>query len=559
MAEQTLREKITLRQKKMECIREDYNDLWESITRLGNPRREDIRDDDKTNLKGRRKGKSVYDGTALGSLNIWADGMQGFLLSGSWFRSEMDNPELNDVDAVRSWLQAYDRKMYAAFERSNYYAIVAEWFRDAGSVGTATIYTEEDIAGGKAVHIVVHPREIWIAENQSGEVDTTHRKFMMTARQMEQKFGIENLSSMAKQNAEKEPDKEHEILHAVFPNDDRMAGKRTSKNKEFRSVYLETQSGGAGDDPDELRDSGFDINPYAVWRFRKSSDEIYGYSPMADAIVEIFSLNQFGRTRIEYAHKSVSPAMNVPIEMRGRVRNEPNGSNYYDDPKRVISQIALGGNYPVSREETLAIQESVKDKFRVKFFQAFIGRQGEATREEIIQIKNEQAGLMIAQTDRVYVEGIRRIFDIVSDIEDRRGAFSEEQGMPPIPDEILESGGTINFVLTGPLRQAQRRITELNPIIETNRAIAEAAEVLQKPEMLDVINGDLTAEAIAEAGFFPQKLINSKDVRAQIREDRAAAAAEQRQQEMLLEAAKAVPVNESPEEGSIMETVGAAL
>lgn len=560
MAEQTIREKVLLRQKKMEEIRRDYEDgIWVDVTRLGNPRREDIRDDDKHNLKGQRKGKSVYDGTALGSLNIWADGMQGFLLSGSWFRSEMDNPELNEIDAVRAWLQIYDRKMYAAFERSNYYAVVAEWFRDAGSIGTATMYTEEDIGEGKAVHIVVHPREVWIAENASGEVDTTHRKFMMTARAMEQKFGIDNLSSMAKQNTDKEPDKLHEILHAVFPNKDRMAGKRTSSNKEFRSVYLETQSGGTADDPDELRDSGFDINPYAVWRFRKSSDEIYGYSPMADAIVEIFSLNQFGKTRIQYAHKSVSPAKNVPIEMRGRVRNEPDGNNYYDDPKRVIDIIPLGGNYPVSKEETVMIQDSVKDKFRVKFFQAFIGRQGEATREEIIQIKNEQAGLMIAQTDRVYVEGIRRIFDIVSEIEDRRGAFSEEQGMPPIPDEIAESGGKINFVLTGPLRQAQRRITELNPIIETNRAIAEAADTLQKPEMLDVINGDLTAEAIAEAGFFPQRLINSKDVRLQIREDRAAAIAQQQQQEALLEAAKTVPLDKTPEPGSVMDTVGAAL
>ena len=564
MAEQTLGQKILLRQSKMECIRRDYEDgLWKDITRLGNPRREDIRDEDRTNLKGQRKGKSVYDGTALGSLNIWADGMQGFLLSGSWFKSEMSNPELNEIDNVRNWLQVYDRKMYAAFERSNYYAVLAEWFRDAGSIGTATLYTEEEIGENKAVHIVVHPREIWIAENLSGEVDTVHRKFMMTARQMEQKFGLENLSTAAKQNAETEPDKEHEILHAVFPNDDRMAGKRTSKNKKFRSVYLESKAGKDNESPNELRDSGFDINPYAVWRFRKSSDEIYGYSPMADALVEIFSLNQFGKTRIQYAHKSVSPAKNVPLEMRGRVRDNPNGNNYYDDPKRIVSHMALGGNYPVSLEETKMIQESVKEKFRVEFFRVFIGRQGEATREEILQIKNEQAGLMIAQTDRVYVEGIRPIFSIVSSIEDKNNAFSEEEGMPPMPPEIedeIGKGGFINFVLTGPLRQAQRQVTELNPIIETNRAIAEAAEILQKPEMLDVINGDLAAEAIAEAGFYPQKLINSKDTRRQIREDRAAAIEQQRQQEMALEAAKVAPgLGKAAEEGSPLEAIGAAV
>ena len=560
MAEQTLGQKILLRQSKMECIRRDYEDgLWVDISRLGNPRRENIRDEDKTNLKGQRKGKSVYDGTALGSLRTWSDGMIGFLISGSWFKSEMSNPELNNIDSVRNWLQIYDRKMYAAFERSNFYSILAEWFDDAGSIGTATLFTEEDIGKGRAVHLVVHPREIWVAENKAGEVDTAHRKFMMTARAMEQKFGFDNLSDFVKRNAETEPDKEHEIIHAVFPNDDRMAGKRTSRNKEFRSVYIESKTGKDGVSPNELRDSGFDINPYAVWRFRKSSDEIYGYSPMADALVEIFSLNQFGKTRIMAAQKSVDPPRNVPIEMRGRVRMDPAGNNYYDDPKKVITPIPLGMNYPISLEETKAIQKSVEDKFRVEFFRAFIGRQGEATATEIMAIKGEQAGLMRAQVDRLYIEGLRRVFDIVSDIEDRRGAFSEEQGMPPIPDEITNSGGTINFVLTGPLRQAQRRITELNPVVETHRALGEAAEILG-PEILDVVNKDEVAEIITEAGFYPQRAINPRAKRKEIREARAAAAAQQQAQEALIEGAKAAKGISGPvDETSVLANVAEAL
>jgi hypothetical protein len=556
---------IMLRQSKMEEIRKDYEDgLWVDISRFGNPRREDIKEHDKFNIKGQRKGKSVYDGTALGSLNTWADGMQGFLVSGSWFKSEMSNPQLNSIDDVRFWLQEYDRKMYSAFERSNFYSVLAEWFRDAGSIGTATMFTEEELGTDRAVHIVVHPREIWVAENQSGEVDTVHRKFMMTARAIVQKFGEENVSDMVKRNAEDNPNKEHEILHAVFPNKDKISGKRTSRNKEFRSIYLETKAtknvqAQNTENVSILRDSGFDINPYAVWRFRKSSDEIYGYSPMADALVEVMSLNQFGKTRIQYAHKTVAPSMNVPIEMRGRVRNKPNGNNYYDDPKRVISPIPLGGNYPVSLEETKALQKSVEDKFRVEFFRAFIGRQGEATATEIMAIKGEQAGLMSAQVDRLYIEGLRRIFDIVSNIEDKRGAFSVEQGMPPMPQEIAQSGGTINFVLTGPLRQAQRRITELNPIKETMLEL-EAAAALLGPEVLDVINKDELSEGIAEAGMLNQKFINSKEERAAIREARQAAIEQERQAQMALEAAKAVPgLGKAVEENSPLQAVGDAI
>ena len=558
MAELTIGQKILQRQSKMQTIREDYeNGLWVDVSRFGNPRREDIKDSSRDNLKGQRKGKSVYDGTPLGALNTWADGMQGFLISGRWFKSEMSNPLLNEVDSVRLWLQEYDRKMYAAFERGNFYSVLAEWFRDAGSIGTATLFTEEEIGTGRAVHTVIHPREVWVAENQFGEVDTVHRKFMLSARAAFQKFK-DGVSDVIKQNAKNSPDKMHEFIHSVSPNEDRIIGKRTSRNKAFRSIYLETGSSGP-DGPNIARDSGFDINPYAVWRFRKSSDEIYGYSPMADSIVEIFSLNQFGKTRIMAAHKSVNPAMNVPVEMRGRVRNEPGGNNYFDDPKRVLTPIPLGMNYPISLEETKALQKSVEDKFRVEFFRAFIGRQGEATATEIMAIKGEQAGLMSAQVDRLYIEGLRKIFDIVSDIEDKRGAFSEDQGMPPLPDEIAELGGTINFVLTGPLRQAQRRITELAPINETVQSLGALAEVLGE-EVLDVINKDVISEGVAEAGSLSQKFINSKDVRKQIREARAAALAQQQAQENAIEMAKVAPgLGKEVEQNSPLEAIGAAV
>lgn len=550
----------------METIRRDYeNGLWTDIARFVNPRRENIKDSSRFDLKGQRRGKDAYDGTPLGALNTWSDGMQGFLVSGAWFKSQMEDPELNRVDAVREWLQIYDRKMYSAFERGNFYAVLASWFRDAGSIGTATLYTQEELGTGRISHTSIHPREIWIAENNLGEVDTVHRKFMLTARAAIQEFG-DTVSKTIKENAEKHPDKEHEFIHAVFPNTDKIAGKRNASNKPFRSVYIETHStnGNSGVGVNEnaasvVRDSGYDVNPYAVWRFRKNSDEIYGYSPAADGLVETFSLNQFAKGRMEFAHKSVAPALNVPEEMRGRVRNTPNGYNYYDRADRVISPIALGGNYPISVQETEALQRSLEDKFRVEFFRAFIGRQGEATATEIMAIKGEQAGLMIAQTDMLYIEGIRKVFSIVSDIEDKRGAFLPENGMPPMPREIAESGGTINFVLTGPLAQAQRRILELDPALRTVEALAVSAQSLG-PEVLDVINKDEYAEFVAETGNFPQRLINDKQTRLDIRTARAEKQARIEQQEMMLEAAKAAPGVTGPvDETSIAANAAEAL
>ncbi len=554
----SLEQNILLRQSQMETVRDPYETgTWEDIGRYVNPRRRDITINSATDDKGKNLGTKSYDGTPLGSLNTWADGMQGLLLSGRWFRSVMDNPLLNKIDSVREWLQVYDLKMYSAFDRGNFYAMVPQWLRDGGSIGTATVFTEEVIGTGRISHTSVHPREVFVSENEFGEVDTVHRKFMMTAKSAFQKFGI-RCSDGLKQDAKSEPEKVHEFIHAVYPNDDIVFGKRTQRNKAFRSIYMESKGGDKGKVGNIVRDSGFDVNPFTVWRFKKNSDEVYGRSPAADALTEVFSINQMSKTLLDAAHLSVRPAKNVPIEMRGRVRTDPDGNNYFDDPKRVISVINSGINYPVGAKEREEVRESMSDKFRVKFFNAFIGRTGEATREEILAIKGEQAGLLIAQVDMLYIEGIRSLFDIVSDIEDRRGVFTEAAGMPPVPDEIIDSGGKINFILTGPLAQAQREIRELEPIQKTLGNLSEAATVLG-PEMLDGVNKDELQEIIMEAGSFPAIAMKARDVRQAIRDARAAEQEKREQQQFALEAAKVAPgLSKNIEPDSALAKVGEA-
>ncbi len=555
----SLEQMILLRQSQMETVRDVYETgTWSDIGRFVNPRRKDITLNSATDDKGRNLGTSSYDGTPSGSLDTWADGMQGLLLSGRWFKSVMDNPLLNRIDSVRQWLQVYDLKMYSAFDRGNFYAMVPQWLRDGGSIGTATVFTEEVIGTGRISHTSVHPREVFISENEFDEVDTVHRKFMMTARSAFRKFG-NRVSDGLKKNANDEPEKTHEFIHAVYPNDDIVFGKRTQRNKAFRSIYMESKGGDKGKVGNIVRDSGFDVNPFTVWRFKKNSDEVYGRSPAADALTEVFSLNQMSKTLLDAAHLSVRPAKNVPVEMRGRVRTDPDGNNYFEDPKKVISVINSGINYPVGAKEREEVRESMRDKFRVKFFNAFIGRTGEATREEILAIKGEQAGLLIAQVDMLYIEGIRSLFDIVSDIEDQRGVFTEEAGMPPVPEEIIESGGRISFILTGPLAQAQREIRELEPVQKTLGNLSEAAAVLG-PEILDVVNKDELSEIILEAGSYPQIAMNSRDKRKAIRDARAAERERIEQQQLALEAAKVAPgLSKNIEPDSALAKVSEAI
>jgi hypothetical protein len=575
---------ILLRQKQLEEVKWDYEPLIQDAARFVNPRRELIRDSQRYDKKGRKRGKDIFAPSPAAALATWRDGMQGFMVSKSlrWFKSEMSDYSLNDIDEVRIFLQEYDEAMYAAYDRSNFYSVVNEWFNDAGSVGTATMYVEEDIKGGTTVHIPIHLREVFVAENKFQNVDVLFRKFFLTARQATQMFDENRLTSDITANAKSNPEKRHEFIHAVFPNDERQFGNITSTNKRYKSVYIQTKGStggsglnepnqtsetllaGAGDGTEQdliVKESGYDIFPYAVWRFRKNSDEVYGYSPAMDFMIAIETLNVMGKTLLQTAQLSVRPARNVPEAMRGHVRMDADGNNYYERGGDKIEVIKSGINYPVGLDREQYYEKFVNGGYRVEFFQAFIGRQGEATATEIMQIKSEQAQLMGPQVDRLVEDGLSKNFDIVAAIENEAGRLPE----PPqiLVDRIEEEkqrGGQktkINIRFTGPLAQAQRRQFVLEPIKSGLREIGEATVLF--PNIIDRIDEDWLSEAILDASDFPQEGMRSTAEVEEIRQAREDAIAQQQALQMAGQAADSIPkLQKETESGSPLAAIGEA-
>lgn len=560
MADKTVPESIRLRLSQMKMVKDEYEDRDYNIARYVNPRRELIRQDQKFDDKGEERGKMSYTGIPNAALSIWADGMQGHMVSQSlrWFKSVLDNIELNKNDEIQAYLQRYDEAMYAEFNKSNFYAILGEWFRDAGSIGTATLFTEEDVGNGVAVHIPIHPREIFISEDRYGNVDTVYREFFLTARQAVDIFGDEKLSKDVTDNAESHPEKRHEFIHAVYPNTDRMFNSILSIHKKYASVYIQSTADKISDKT--LRSSGFDLNPYAVWRLRKNSDEIYGYSPAADAMVDIKSLNQMSRTLMKAAHMAVAPPQNVPEHMRGHTRLEPDGLNYYEKGGDKMTPVQTGVNFPIGIDRENKIQQIIEDKYRVEFFMILARAEREMTATEIMERQAEKAVLLGPQVDRLEQEGLAKVFGIVSDIAEKAGRF-EELDPPQILRDAVEGEGkspSIDIRFIGPLAQAQKRIFEMQPIKNGLNEIAQAATIF--PKVLDKINPDRLSERILDSVGFPQDIMNSDDevkaIRDQQAEDLAKAEALQQAQGM----ADAMPkLSKKPEEGSPAELIGQQL
>ena len=563
--------------RQLEEVKEDYQELIGLAAKFTNPRRELSKDSQRFDKKGQKRGRDIFDGTPMSALGIWRDGMQGFMASKSldWFKSEMSDYSLNPIDEVRKFLQEYDEAMYSAYRSSNYYSILNEWFNDAGSVGTATVYTEEDIKRGTSVHTPLHLREVFIAENQFQQVDVLFRKFFLTARQAVQKFDNNRLTAGIVANAKNHPEKPHEFIHACFPNEERQFGSIASTNKKYKSVYVETKGSGGTQTSEAIitnstggaidgivKEGGYDYFPYSVWRFRKNSDEVYGYSPAMDFMVGIEKLNTIGKTLLQAAHLSVRPAKNIPEHMRGNVHLGPDGHNYYEKGGEKIENIESKINFPVGIDREELYQKLVLDGYHVEFFKAFIGRKGEATREEILQIKAEQAQLMGPQVDRLTEDGLSKNFDAVAAIENAAGRLPEPpQILIDRMEEEKELGVLRKTVIvprfTGPLAQAQKRMFTLQPI---QAGLDELGKVsVFFPNITDIVKEVKLGEYVLDATDFPQEIMNSQAEIDEIRKARQEAIERQQQIEMAGQAADAVPkLQKKTEEGSPLEAITGA-
>lgn len=501
---------VMLRLGRLEDIRRPWESMWEEIIDYVIPRLGDIRGSRK---KGEKRGQKVYDGTAVNALELLADGLHGYLVSPSmqWFRLKMADRLFEEIPAVKEWLHEVEKALYSAFQRSNFYEAMSQYFLDGGSIGTASMYIEEDIKNDKIVFSTRHPKECFIAEDAYGNVDTLFRRFKITARQAKERFGLENLSDSIKRAAENAPYEEFEFVHAVFPREEYDEAGKDNLNKPFASIYV--QAGGQR----LAFEGGYSTFPYSVWRWRKLSSETYGRSPASDALVDILGLNQMSKTLLGAAQSAVDPAVNVPAEQKGKVRLVPHGINYYEETGRTIFPVNQGINYPVGADREEKKKQAVEKHFKVDFFLMLANAKRQMTATEIVERMGEKAAVLGTTIGRLNSECLNPLIDRVFDIELNR------TGSPiqPIPEELLEYGGPIEVDYLGPLAQAQKRLFRTQGVLSSLEKILPIMQA--NPETADIIDWDTVIRELLDAYGMPGKAVRPEEAVKALREQKQAA------------------------------------
>ena len=468
---------------------------------------------------------SIYDSTAIKSLQDMAAGFNSHLTNPSspWFALGTKDRELSKSKAVKVWWKNVNGEIRSTLNTSNFDSSLQEFYLDAGCFGTGSIFSEEDLKD-RVRFTTVPLEQIYFEEDAKGRVNRVYREFEYSIQQAWDLWGKnagEVVTKAMSESSEKARFKRVTIIHAVYPRDDRQAGKKDSVSMPFASLWLEKSK------KHEISESGFQEMPYATGRFNKRPGEVWGFSPAMNALADIRMLNYMKRILLRASAKIVDPALIAPNSGFTLPFNlNPAAMNYFNPNitnAEALKAMETKGNIPVGFDMLNSIKESVEDAFFIPLFKAFSQiTPGKTMTIPEVQRRIDESQALLGPvvgrfTQEVFDPIITRVFLILF----RNGV------LPPPPPEI--EGQELDIVYISQLAKAQRRqeIVSLSRGLETVRAVSEF-----KPAVLDKINEDKVVEKVWDVEGIDPELLNDANEVKLIREAQAAAAKQNRELEL---------------------------
>ena len=476
--------------------RSNWESHWQQLADYMLPRKADIV---KKRTEGDKRTELIYDGTAIHAVELLSASLHGMLTSPStpWFSMRFRDPMLQNDDAANEWLEVSIDQMYQAFHRSNFQQEVHELYYDLVVFGTGAIYVDSMDDGLRFA--TRHIAEICISENAQGQVDTVYRKFKLTARAMEQQFGRENLPSGVLKDLEKQPFKEHEIIHAVYPRAGRPG--RKAQNKPIASVYYHRGTKAL------LSESGFDEFPFMVPRFVKDSVSTYGRSPAMTALPDVKMVNKMSETTIRAAQKQIDPPLMVPDDgFMMPIRTTPGSLNFYRAGTRDrLEPLQIGANNPLG----LNMEEQRRMAIRQAFYvdQLLMAQGQNMTATEVLQRNEEKMRLLGPVLGRLQSELLQPLISRCFALLLRSGV------LPPAPEQL--QGQDIEIEYVSPLAKAQK-MTELQSMLRGFEVMMQVSEIAP---VMDYLDSDRLVKYLVETTGIPARVIRSDEEVARLRRE----------------------------------------
>jgi hypothetical protein len=505
--------------------RSNWESLWQEIAERVLPRSAFFTTKNLT--EGEKRTQKLFDSTAPLALTRFAAAMESMLTPRTqrWHKLTTRNKALMKSLPVKRYLEDVTDILFAARYSSsaNYASQAYENYMSLGAFGTGGVFVDE-IMGISLRYRALHLSELYIFENAAGVIDTVHRPFTLTARQVMQRAQSEGWSNIPEAivNAAKDaPDRKFDFLHVVQPNAEIESGKRDYRGMKYASCYI------AIDGRCEVSRGGYRTFPYAVSRYVTGPREVYGRSPAMDALPSILTLNEQKKTVLRAGQKVVDPPLLLQDDGALAAFDLRSGAMNYGTinsrGEALVQAFETKGKVEIGLELMQEERKLINDHFLVTLFQILVDAPQMTATEAMLRAQEKGALLaptMGRQQSEMLGPQIEREIDILA----HAGQF------PPMPDELLAAGGEIEIEYDSPLTRAQKSDQAIG-ILNTFQAVAPFAEA--RPEVLDKFDFDKAVDVIADVNGCPASVLVDDDTLKKIR----AMKAQQQQQQQILEAA----------------------
>lgn len=458
----------------------------------------------------------VINNTATDALHMLGAGLHGGLSSPArpWFQLQFVDEDMNGFSAYRGWLDDCEKRMYAAFKRSNFYTVIHNVYEEIGGFGTGAMLLDDDPRYGLLFHYYT-VGDYRFSVGADGRCHCFYRRFKMQATQVEQFFGREACSDKVKRLLETNPYEWVEIIHCIEPN----ASYNQEKVDSFpiSSVYYETK-----EKEKRLSERGYREMPVTTPRWQVLSNEAYGWGPGLESLGIAKAIQRMELQAMMASDKSLEPPLALPASMADRMLDlSPGGKNIYDEANGKIQPLVQIDPSALQwyRASIAEIEGKIRRNFHNELF-LMIAQEDPAkmTATEVMARKEEKMLMVGPIIERLEYEFLSPIVERVFNIMARSGQ------LPPPPAELQDAEYKVDFVSL--LAQAQKLISAQG--MQSYLGIAERVAAIN-PGSVTKTDWDKYLEELGDTVSLPAKIVRTEDQVAGIRQAEAEQAAQQQQ------------------------------
>ena len=468
---------------------------------------------------GEKRTELMFDSTAALGLERFSSVLDSMITpqSSKWHRLRASVPSLNKAPRV---LRYFDEVTDIVFRyryspRANFVSQNLENWISLGAFGTGGLFVDR-MSGGGLRYKAINLAEWFFLENHQGQIDTAHRKFRMTARQILQKFtkDKDNVPERVRKLAEDKPEDEVEFIHCISPRSDMDPTKLDYRGKAFASYYICLEG------PTLVREEGYATFPVPVSRYVTAPGEVYGRSPAMMVLPNIKVLNEQKKTALKVGHRLADPIIlahdDGVLDMFSLTPGTQVPGGIDAQGRKLVSALDMpNGQLPAIEKLMEQERTVINDAFLVSLFQILVETPS-MTATEVLERTREKGMLLAPTMGRQQSEYLGPLIERELDVLARDGV------LPPMPPELLEAAGEYTVQYDSPLSRTMRS-EEASGFMRWVETSLNVAAQTQDPSALDWVDFDAAQPELADILAVPNRWVATMDQVQAKREGRAQA------------------------------------